>query len=117
MAYTPALMELQKVAAIVREQDSLLRSRKGQDVRVRHSCICFPGLKRRENVVAQPAQLRHNLQRNVLVGIEAGQLSRLVLAYLCLNLHCVGTGVVPCVHQVFRSQCGISSEQRLLRHA
>jgi hypothetical protein len=66
------LMEMQEVSAIVRKQDTATGGREVEYFGIWHGGISLSSVSRRQHVIAQPAQLKHNLQRNVFVGIEPG---------------------------------------------
>lgn len=55
-------MELQKVAAIVRQQNPIFGSRECQDLGVRNRRIRLSGVQRSENIMPEPSQFQHDLQ-------------------------------------------------------
>ena len=65
-------MQKQKMATIVGDQDPVLRCSECQNLRVRHGCVRSFSVERGQYIVSQAAELRDNLQRNILVGIETG---------------------------------------------
>jgi len=70
MALRSALVESQKVAAIVGQQDAAIGGCKGQHLGVRYRCVRLSRLVRGQDVVTQEAQFLHNLKGDVFVGIE-----------------------------------------------
>ena len=60
-------VESKEMTAIVRQQNTLSRGGKQQDFGVRHGGVCISCLKRRQHVVAEAAELRHNLKCDILV--------------------------------------------------
>jgi len=63
-------MQIQKVTAVVRQQNAVFGDSECQDIRIRYGCVRGSGLDPREHIVPQAAEFLNNLQGNVFVGIE-----------------------------------------------
>ena len=59
VAYCAVVVKLNEVAAIVRQQNSILRSCEGKHFGIRHGCVCVTGFVGSEYVVAQTSQLQY----------------------------------------------------------
>jgi len=67
MVCSSVLMKVEKVAAVVGQENSAIRRRERQDFGVRHGGVRFSGIQRGEDIMPQPPQFRDDRQRNIFV--------------------------------------------------
>jgi hypothetical protein len=64
------VMRTQKMAAVIREQDSPLEGGKRENLSIGYGSVCVAGVQRSQHIVPQPWQFGHNLQRDILIRVE-----------------------------------------------
>lgn len=69
------LMDVKKVATIVRNEDTAFVSSEREHLPVRDCGIRSPRFKRSQNIVSEASEFDHNLLCNVLVGVETSHYS------------------------------------------
>jgi hypothetical protein len=71
MALRAAVVELQKVTTVVRQQNPAFGGCESQHFGVRYGRVRLSSFPRSQDIMAQATQLRYNLQRHVFIGIKA----------------------------------------------
>ena len=111
-------VEDKKIASVIRHQNSTRFVGKTQNVLVENRLIRITRFVRGEHVVAQRAQVLNNRQRNVFVGIEPSQSTRLrVRSRLVHDLVAVRREVRPCCAQVRGGQPRVDPEKLVVAQA
>lgn len=104
------LMDVKKVATIVRSENTAFVSSEREHLPVRDRGIRSPRFKRSQNIVSQASEFNHNLLWNVLVWCRNEPLLRFVLPNLRFDFRRMSASISPRVHEILSAQSWIRSQ-------
>jgi hypothetical protein len=105
-------MKADEMAAVQRDQDSLLGDSEAQHLGIGDALTCPTALGRRQHIVTKLPKLENDREWEILIAVDPGHGSCvLVVGNLLVDLVAVGTRKRPRIRQILGSQRGITAQE------